>query len=102
MVYDGIVRTLPQINIQGDHIMPIDFNFVDSDRAVGEAERAALARGLVPNEDDYFVNCRLVYTKEAGFAWFVSFLDEALRRPVSLAELNPYTGELRDIVRAPR
>jgi hypothetical protein len=102
MVYDGIVRTLPQINIRGDHIMPIDFNFVDSDRAVGEAERAALARGLVPNEDDYFVNCRLVYTKEAGFAWFVSFLDEALRRPVSLAELNPYTGELRDIVRAPR
>ena len=101
-IFDGTVRAMPQITVRGDHMVPIDFNFVDSDRAVSEAERVALAQGLVPNEDDYFVNCRLVYNKEAGFAWFVTFLDEALRRPVSLAELNPYTGELRDITHSPR
>ncbi|MDX3192101.1 toll/interleukin-1 receptor domain-containing protein [Streptomyces sp. MN03-5084-2B] len=100
-VYDGVVSEMPRTTVHGGHRVPITFNFVDSDRAVSEAERAALAQHFVPNEDDYFVNCRLVYTRDSGIAWFVTFLDEALRAPTAFAELNPYTGDLRDIVRPP-
>lgn len=91
-IYDGRVKSFPVLHVHGDSLVPINFNFSDSDRAVSVAVNEALRVGAVPNEDDFFVMTRLRFFVQTGHIWQVSFFDEALRRPTGLIHVNPRDG----------